>query len=105
MSFTKNGQNTSKKTARANKLSFEDDFFEIALHDGRRLRVPLCWYAPLASASAEQLHGYELWSGGEVLAWPELDEHLTVAGLMGPNPWRKNEHQSATQAAAQAQRP
>jgi uncharacterized protein DUF2442 len=52
----------------------------IELSDGRILGVPLSWFPRLFSASREQLENYELSPYG--LHWEELDEDISVAGLL-----------------------
>ena len=55
---------------------------QVALTDGRVLSVPLQWFPALRHASREQLDRYEIAGGGISLHWPDLDEDLSVAGLM-----------------------
>ena len=52
----------------------------VELSDGRMLGVPLTWFPRLLSASREQLANYELSPCG--LHWEELDEDISVAGLL-----------------------
>jgi hypothetical protein len=46
------------------------------------LSVPLAWFPALRQATPEQRTRYEIGGGGISLHWPELDEDLSVAGLM-----------------------
>jgi len=50
--------------------------------DGRVLSVPLQWFPALRRASGEQRERYEIAGGGISLHWPDLDEDLSVAGLL-----------------------
>jgi len=54
----------------------------VSLADGRRIAVPLSWYPRLAAASAEQLARWELPGRGEGIRWPDLDEDLSVEGIV-----------------------
>jgi len=54
----------------------------VQLTDGRVLSVPLIWFPTLRDATHEQRLSYELGAGGRGLHWPELDEDLSLAGLM-----------------------
>jgi hypothetical protein len=54
----------------------------VSLLDGRTLSVPLIWFPTLTAASPEQRARYEIAGGGISLHWPDLDEDLSVAGLM-----------------------
>jgi hypothetical protein len=69
-------------TALAKSVDFAEDMLHVVLTDGRRLSVPLAWFPLLLKASPEQRTKYEIGGGGTSLHWPELDEDLSVAGLM-----------------------
>lgn len=71
-----------KVDARAKKVAFSKDELTLVLADGRRLSVPLAWFPRLLHASAEQLENYELLGEGLGIHWPDLDEDLSVAGLL-----------------------
>lgn len=72
--------------ALAKSLDFDENMMQVTLTDGRVLGVPLQWFPALRNASREQLDHYEIAGGGISLHWPELDEDLSVAGLMaGPD--------------------
>lgn len=75
-------------TALAKSLEFDEDVMRVAFTDGRVLSVPLQWFPVLRRASLEQLKHYEIAGGGVSLHWPELDEDLSVAGLMAGVDWR-----------------
>jgi hypothetical protein len=64
------------------ELSFTNDTIGISLVDGRMLVVPLAWYPRLRHASAEERSNYEIFGEGEYIHWPDLDEDLTVTGLL-----------------------
>lgn len=50
----------------------------------REVRVPWERFSPiLANATAEQHHRAELSPGGYGIHWPQLDEDLSVGGLVG----------------------
>ncbi|MGO9471144.1 MAG: DUF2442 domain-containing protein [Isosphaeraceae bacterium] len=40
------------------------------------------WFPTLRAATPEQRMNYEIGGGGISLHWPELDEDLSIAGLM-----------------------
>ena len=66
----------------AQSVAFTDDDLIVSLVDGRRVTVPLVWFPRLAKATREQLEKYELLGDGEGIHWPDLDEDLSVAGLL-----------------------
>lgn len=54
----------------------------VELLDGRTISAPLVWFPRLSQASGEQLKNWELLGDGEGIHWPDLDEDLSVAGLL-----------------------
>jgi len=54
----------------------------IGLIDGRTISTPLVWFPRLSQATPAQLENWELFGDGEGVHWPELDEDLSVAGLL-----------------------
>ena len=75
-------------TALAKTLEFDEHAMRVVFTDGRVLSVPLEWFPVLRRASPEQLKHYEIGGGGVSLHWPELDEDLSIAGLMAGVDWR-----------------
>jgi hypothetical protein len=71
---------------RAREVSVSDDELTVALADGRRISVPLTWFPRLLHATPPQLHNYELLGDGEGIHWPDVDEDLSVAGLLRGTP-------------------
>jgi hypothetical protein len=61
-------------------ITFSDTRMTVALSDGRTLGVPLSWFPRLSGATRKQLENYELSPFG--LHWEELDEDISVAGLL-----------------------
>jgi hypothetical protein len=52
----------------------------VTLSDGRKIATPLDWYPKLAKASPAQRANFELMAMG--IHWPDLDEDLSVAGML-----------------------
>ena len=52
----------------------------VDLADGRTLGVPLAWFPVLLKATPEQRADYWLSSGG--LHWEEIDEDISIDGLL-----------------------
>lgn len=63
-----------------------DEELVVALADGRILSVPIIWFPRLAKASASERSNYELLGAGEGIYWPELDEDISVSGLLAGKP-------------------
>ncbi len=74
--------------ALAQKVEFDDDMMHVALTDGRVVSVPLVWFPRLSAATPEQRARCQIGAGGRGLHWDELDEDLSVAGLMAGADWR-----------------
>lgn len=56
------------------------------LADGRSLTVPLSWYPRLQQGSPEQRGNCWVAGAGEGIHWPDLDEDLSVEGLLRGTP-------------------
>jgi len=69
-------------TALAQSVSFDDDSMHIELTDGHTISVSLPWFLRLYAAQPEQRRRVEIGGGGRGLHWDELDEDLSVAGLL-----------------------
>lgn len=68
--------------ARAKEVSFSQDEFAVLLADGRRISVPLAWFPRLLHATSEQRANYEILGDGQGIHWPDVDEDLSVGGLL-----------------------
>ena len=66
----------------AERVSFSEDELIVALVDGRTIAVPIAWFPTLANATKEQLEDFELLGDGQGIHWPQLDEDLSVEGLL-----------------------
>ncbi len=68
--------------ARVKYVTVTDDELEVALVDGRRIATPLVWFPRLLNATQEQRDNFELSGGGIGIHWPDVDEDLSVDGLL-----------------------
>ena len=68
---------------RARAIEFVPDAFVVHLLDGRSLTVPLAWFPRLRDATPEQRRRFEFSGQGYAIHWPELDEDISVPGLLG----------------------
>ena len=69
--------------ARATRVWFADDLLYVLLEDGRELGVPLIYFPRLDAATPEQQGHWEINGHGTGVYWPDIDEDLSVAGLLG----------------------
>ena len=69
-------------TALAKAVRFDDDMMTVTLQDGRLIGVPVIWFPLLHEATPELREKVEIGGGGVSLHWPEIDEDISVAGLL-----------------------
>jgi hypothetical protein len=70
------------ETPLARAVAIERGDLIVSLVDGRRISVPLARYPRLAGASEVQLARWEILGRGEGIRWPDLDEDLSVEGIV-----------------------
>ena len=68
--------------AQAQAVTFDDITTHVQLTDGRAVSVPLLWFPRRQAARPEQRLQGEIDGGGRGLHWDELDENLSVVGLL-----------------------
>lgn len=68
--------------ASAQKIWFDNENMWVRLSDGRQLSVPLTYFPRLLKAAPEQREKVELSGGGTGLHWEEIDEDISVPGLL-----------------------
>ncbi len=64
------------------EVTFDADYFSLHLVDGRVLSIPYDLVPSLARATDKQRRNIEVGGMGTSLHWPDLDEDLTVEGLV-----------------------
>lgn len=60
------------------------------LADGRRISVPLVWYPRLLHATAAERNNWELHAASQHIHWEDLDEDISVEGLLAGGPSRES---------------
>jgi hypothetical protein len=68
--------------ARAVEVDASSSELIVVLADGRRIAVPLSWYPRPLAASPSVRQRFELLGDGVGNRWPEIDEDLSVDGLL-----------------------
>ncbi len=66
----------------AESVQFSEDSMTVFLDDGRALSVPLAWYPRLLHGTRKEREKIELIGDGEGIHWPDLDEDISVEGLL-----------------------
>jgi len=58
------------------------EMLHVKLADGRELLVPLAWFPRLLEATEAQRRNCRLIGPGLGIHWPDLDEDISVRGLL-----------------------
>jgi len=66
----------------AHNIRCTDVAIIVELIDGRTISAPLVWFPRLSHATKQQLSNWEILGDGEGIHWPDVDEDLSVAGLL-----------------------
>ncbi|HID88013.1 MAG TPA: DUF2442 domain-containing protein [Anaerolineae bacterium] len=69
-------------TALAVTVRFDGEMLHIQLTDGREISVPLEWFPTLRDATEVQRNNWRLIGRGVGIHWEDLDEDISVAGLL-----------------------
>jgi hypothetical protein len=67
----------------ATSVDVTDDTLTVELEDGRTIAVPLVWYPRLVHGTARERKNVEIGAFG--LHWPDLDEDISIRGLLVGN--------------------
>lgn len=67
---------------RAEDVVVTEDELIVRLVDGRTISTPLVWFPRLLDATPAQRKKWEFLGDGHGIHWPEIDEDLSVAGLL-----------------------
>ncbi len=73
---------TKLSSARAQDVAVTEDTLAVDLTDGRTISVPLAWYPRLAHGTPEERGNWRVSGAGWSIHWPDLDEDISVKGLL-----------------------
>jgi hypothetical protein len=71
---------------KATEVRVTDDALAMELADGRSISAPLVWFPRLLHGSPAERNNPRLIGGGEGVHWPELDEDISVEGVLAGRP-------------------
>ncbi len=74
---------------RIQKVRVTKDQIIADLADGRVISVPLAWSWRLSEATPAQRANFRLIGTGQGVHWPDVDEDLSVEGLLHGSPARR----------------
>ena len=66
----------------AKSIRFDETNMWVELADGRKLAVPIAYFPRLLHATPNQRKKYEISGGGSGLHWDDIDEDISVEGLL-----------------------
>jgi hypothetical protein len=75
-----------QRAPRARSVTVSEESLTVDLTDGRTIIVPLVWYPRLWHGKPKERNHFEIFADGTYVHWPDLDEDLTVAGLLAGLP-------------------
>jgi hypothetical protein len=76
---------------RIGSASVSEDLISAQLREGRVISVPLAWSWRLSEATPEQRSHWELIGSGTGVRWPDVDEDISVEGMLHGVPARKRQ--------------
>jgi len=76
---------TEKRVA-AGAVAVTASMIVVDLEDGRVLQVPIAWFPSIQAATLDQRRNVRLVGRGLGLHWPDLDEDVSIAGLLRGQP-------------------
>jgi len=81
---------------RIQKVRVTKDQIIADLVDGRVISVPLAWSWRLSEATPAQRANFRLIGTGQGVHWPDVDEDISVEGLLHGTPARRPKPRAAT---------
>ncbi len=73
---------TEPREVLAQSVSATEDTLTVELRDGRTVSVPIAWYPRLSHGSDSERSDWRLIGEGLGIHWPQLDEDISVEGLL-----------------------
>ena len=70
----------------AESVTVTEDTLTVDLSDGRTISVPLAWFPRLLHASPEERKNWRLIGKGQGIHWVDIDEDVSVEGLLAGKP-------------------
>jgi hypothetical protein len=71
------------------EIAVSEETITARLSDGRTISVPLSWSWRLSEATPAQREHFEIIGRGEGVRWPDLDEDISVDGMLSGVPARR----------------
>lgn len=75
-----------KAAVTATEVEVNGDTLSVDLSDGRTIAAPLAWFPRLLHATPKERSAWRLIGGGRGIHWPQIDEDISVDGLLAGRP-------------------
>jgi hypothetical protein len=85
--------------ARLLDIQVTEDEIIAHLVDGRTISVPLAWSWRLSEATPDQRQHFDIIGDGQGIHWPDIDEDISVEGMLCGSPARRPKGSSKRQGA------
>ena len=89
----------------ARDVTVSDDTLRVDLSDGRSISAPLAWYPRLLRATPAERKRWRLIGRGLGIHWTDLDEDISVEGLLAGKPSGESQASFGRWLAARSARP
>ncbi|MBI4774156.1 MAG: DUF2442 domain-containing protein [Deltaproteobacteria bacterium] len=80
-------------------IQITEDEIMAHLVDGRTISVPLAWSWRLSEATPDQRGNFEIIGDGLCIRWPDIDEDISVEGMLCGSPAHRPRSKSQPQSA------
>jgi hypothetical protein len=89
----------------AEDVTVSEDRLRVDLSDGRSISAPLAWYPRLLRATPTERKRWRLIGRGRGIHWKDLDEDISVEGLLAGRPSGESQASFGKWLAARSSRP
>ena len=89
---------------RISRVVVSDKAITAHLADGRAISVPLAWSWRLSDATPAQRANWKLIGKGHGVHWPDVDEDISVDGMLNGSPARRPQPPRPASKSAVAER-
>ena len=72
-------------------VEVSESTLSVELNDGRTISVPVGWYPRLTHATRKERDNWKIIGGGQGIHWEDIDEDISVEGLLQGNPSGENQ--------------
>ncbi len=86
-------------------VSLTDDTLSVDLSDGRSISVPIAWFPRLLYSTAQERNNWRLIGKGQGIHWEDIDEDISVEGLLAGRPSGESQESFKTWLAKHSEKP